>query len=115
MALAPADRAKLAGVLALLGSPHHGERDAAALAADRLVRGRGLDWRDVLGAIPAAAPAAAHSPAVGHLADLMTCRRRLDLLTPWEKTFVAGLVDRRKISDRQRDILTKLAAKVRAA
>jgi hypothetical protein len=38
MALAPATRTKLAAVLALLGSPHQGERDAAALAADRLVK-----------------------------------------------------------------------------
>lgn len=114
MALAPADRARLAGVLALLGSPHAGERDAAALAADRLVRGRGLDWLDVLGAIPPAA-ASAHSPPVGHLADLMTCQRRLDLLTAWECAFVVDLADRRKLSERQRDILTKIAAKVRAA
>lgn len=46
--LSSADRTKLAKLLGLLGSAHAGERDAAGLAAERLVRGAGLTWRQVL-------------------------------------------------------------------
>jgi len=42
------DAAKLARVLALLGSDHDGERASAALAAHRLMRRLGLTWQDVL-------------------------------------------------------------------
>jgi hypothetical protein len=41
-------RAKLAKALALLGSNHPGERDAAGLAAHRIVIGAGLSWRQVI-------------------------------------------------------------------
>jgi hypothetical protein len=39
---------KLAKVLALLGSPHDGERASAGLLADRIVRAAGLSWADVI-------------------------------------------------------------------
>lgn len=41
---APLDRAKLARVLALLASDQPGERDAAVLAAGRLLAASGLRW-----------------------------------------------------------------------
>jgi len=122
MALSPADLNRLAGVLGLLGSSHQGERDAAALAADRLVRGRGLEWTDIL------APRAlqqrpqpnttqpSHYPACGWRAELQACLSRPDLLSTWEADFCRTLRDRR-LSPTPRQ-LTKLAeafAKVRAA
>ena len=122
MPLAAADRGRLARILGMLGSSHAGERDAAALAADRLVRGRGLAWQDVLGGgeVPSAgrfqpSPNPSPSPYGDHLADLMACGQRLDLLTAWEREFIASLASRRKISSRQREILAEVAAKVRAA
>ncbi|WP_043833045.1 hypothetical protein [Muricoccus aerilatus] len=48
------DAAKLARVLALLGSEHDGERASAALAAHRLMHRLGLTWQDVL--MPKATP-----------------------------------------------------------
>lgn len=51
------DAAKLARVLALLGSDQDGERAAAALAAHRLMHRLGLTWDDVLMAKPEAEPA----------------------------------------------------------
>jgi len=42
------DAAKLARVLALLGSDFAGERASAALAASRLMKRLGLTWADVL-------------------------------------------------------------------
>jgi hypothetical protein len=46
--LAATDRTKLAKLLWLLGSDHQGERDAAGLAAHRLVQDRGATWFDVV-------------------------------------------------------------------
>jgi hypothetical protein len=43
---------RLAKILGLLGSDHSGERDAAAQAAHKLVRGLGLSWADVIHASP---------------------------------------------------------------
>ena len=121
MTLAPAERAKLARVLGMLGSPHQGERDAAALAADRLVRGRGLDWLDVLGGTPAEPLVSrpgwtpSPSPVPDHMGDLQACGRRLNILTAWERAFVTSLAQQRTVSRRQRDILSAIAAKVRSA
>jgi hypothetical protein len=70
-----------------------GERDAAALAADRLVRGRGLDWLTALGGVQLEQPMSqpgwtpSPSPVPTHVGDLQACGRRLDLLTPWETAF----------------------------
>lgn len=121
--LPPADRVRLAKVLGMLGSPHPGERDAAALAADRLVRQAGASWSDVLGggarpgpdAGRAPDPVQPYPPRAGHVADLATIAWRPDLLTPWESQFVAGVAQGRTVSPRQRDILAKLAARVRSA
>ena len=46
--LSIAIRTTLAKMLGLLGSDHAGERDAAGLAAHRLVTNAGLTWYDVL-------------------------------------------------------------------
>ncbi len=122
MPLAPADRSKLARVLALLGSDQPGEVAAAARAADRLVRGRRLDWQDVLGGgvrggSGAFRPTSGPTPNAfsDHFGDLAACDQRLDLLTSWERQFVASLAQRRKISSRQREVLLEIAARVRAA
>ena len=54
VALPVRDAQKLARILGMLGSAHAGERDAEALAADQLVRERGLTWPALLGIEPAA-------------------------------------------------------------
>jgi hypothetical protein len=46
--LTPDQRQKLAKLLAMLGSSHAGERDAAGLAAHRLVVNAGASWSDVV-------------------------------------------------------------------
>jgi hypothetical protein len=48
------DLARLIRILGMLGSDHDGERAAAALAADKLVRGSGWTWWDLLA--PSRAP-----------------------------------------------------------
>jgi hypothetical protein len=46
--LNPVMRAKLAKIAGLLASDHAGERDSAALAATRILRGAGLTWDDAI-------------------------------------------------------------------
>jgi hypothetical protein len=48
VALSQQERTRLAKLLGLLGSNHSGERDAAGLAAHRLVMNAGATWFDVL-------------------------------------------------------------------
>ena len=42
------DRSRLVKLLGMLGSDHAGERASAGLAADQLVRSKGLSWADVV-------------------------------------------------------------------
>jgi hypothetical protein len=46
--LSEADRVRLSKLLGMCGSDFDGERAAAALAADRLIRDRGMTWEQVL-------------------------------------------------------------------
>jgi hypothetical protein len=43
------DRIRLVKLLGMLGSDHTGERDAAALAIERLRRERGMSWAEIFG------------------------------------------------------------------
>jgi hypothetical protein len=103
--LKPIEADKLARICGMFGSEHEGERASAAWLADRLVRGAGVSWFDVLaGANVRSAPES--------LSDL--CRQLLaysDFLTVWEASFLQSL--RAPITPRQRDKLDDIAAKVR--
>lgn len=109
--MTPAERTRLAGVLGMLGSPHPGERDAAALAADRLVRGRGLTWDAVLQ--ESARPQVRAEPPPG--GDLWECARSVHLLTEWEQDFVVSVSQQRTLSEKQRAVLARIAARLRGA
>ena len=61
------DLTRLIRILGMLGSDHDGERAAAALAADRLVRGSGWTWWDLLA--PARAPRPVRSQWMDPLTD----------------------------------------------
>ncbi len=111
MALSPPDRNRLAGILGMLGSSHAGERDAAALAADRFVRARGIAWPDLLAGEPAAPSQAA--PVNTLQADIALCRAHPGLLTEWERVFLRGLKAERGVSPKQRRILIGMVNKVR--
>jgi len=111
-ALAPAERRRLVGALALLGSPVPGERDAAALAAHRIVTDRGLRWDDML-ADPASTPRLDAASATTWRWDVALCARHPGDLRPWEHDFIANLQTRRTISLKQRTALTKIAARLR--
>jgi hypothetical protein len=108
--LAQPDRAKLAKLLGLLGSDHAGERDAAALAAHRMVRARGLTWPEVIEPVTAAPPALPKPQTWQSIAA--GCLERPDCLSTWESVFLAGLPRFSGLSLKQRSCLAKIADRV---
>jgi hypothetical protein len=99
----------------LLTSEHDGERATAARMASDLLRRHKLTWADVLrpGREQAGAARAPCGAAAGPWKALATLAefavRRPALFTAWERQFIATLLDRRTISERQREILAELA------
>ena len=106
----PADaRSKLAKLLALLGSDKAGERDAAGLAAHRLVQRHGLTWPQIL----------RPPPVEKQLPELGTWRQTVakllqhpHALRPWEIGFLRDLPGFRRLSVKQRYCLKKIAERV---
>jgi hypothetical protein len=107
------DVTRLARVLGMLGSDHAGERDAAALMAEKIRRDAGVQWADLL--VPKVVRVEPPAPADAAV-DLQTCMARLDLLTEWEIRFVSSirLKPTSRLSPKQRDTLANIAAEVRA-
>jgi hypothetical protein len=91
------ERNRLAKLLALLGSDKAGERDAAGLAAHRMLQQHGLK-REPL-----------HSTWRRVCAELAI---RPDGLRPWERSFVADLPKFPRLSSKQRYVLQEIAARV---
>jgi hypothetical protein len=108
-ALPQSDRTRLVKLLALLGSDHAGERDAAGLAAHRFLQKRGLSWEEAL----TPQPVERRLPEMGTWRA--TCRRLLENpreLRAWERTFVADLPNFSRISVKQRYFLNEIARRV---
>jgi hypothetical protein len=108
------DRDQLGRVLGLLGSDHDGEVAAAGRQAERLRRQAGLTWSEILS--PPAAPRQLSAPSQPPSAAeaLNLCIDHCDLLTPWERRFVAS-ISRRPIhglSQKQLSVLDRLARAV---
>jgi hypothetical protein len=102
------ERNRLAKMLALLGSDHAGERDAAAMAAHRLLQQHQITWPDLL-----ARPPVRREPLHGTWRT--TCAElasRPDDLRPWERSFVADLPKFPRLSTKQRYVLQEIAARV---
>ena len=111
------ERERLAKLLGMLGSDHQGERDAAGLAADRLVRAAGLTWSHVV-CIPQ------DEPVHDHHADPLgrdwrwtaqRCRQFSHLVNAWENEFLAGLPRFPRLSTKQRNTLIAICNRLRAA
>lgn len=100
---------RLSKCLALLASPHVGERAAAALKVADLVRRAGLRWDDILadGMTPRWREPATLDEAVG------VCFAHFDLLTHWEKTFIRNIKGKQRLSERQACALDRILARLR--
>jgi hypothetical protein len=98
---------RLTKLLGLLGSSFDGERAAAALKADHLIRDHGLTWNEVI-----AVPKRITSPET--LSEL--CGWLLghsEILSPWEINFLQEISSLKSISPKQRDVLDAISEKVR--
>ena len=102
--------AKLGKVLPLLGSDQAGERDAAALAASRILKAAGLGWDDLL---RSPEPIEHREPLLGVWRQ--TCAelaKRPGALRVWERKFVANLANFARITSKQRYVLKSIADRV---
>jgi hypothetical protein len=119
-ALAPAELARLAKLLGMLGSCHDGERANAGAAADRFLRDRGVTWPMVLGLEEAPGrkrqeEQKRHRDDAGEMLDFcLDADQRL--FNDWERTFLASISERHKrLSEKQLAILCKLYARAKRA
>jgi hypothetical protein len=104
-----ADRVRLAKLLGMIGSDHAGERDAAALAAYRLVRSLGMTWSAVLNPPAVEKPL----PELGTWRKTVSaCLERPGSLRPWEREFLNDLPKFRRLSVKQRYVLKEIAGRV---
>lgn len=115
-ALVEADRTRLAQMLGLLGSDHAGERDAAGLAAHRMIQQHGLTWFDVLTpSLPPPDRDPADDPLHGDWrAMAAACARFPHLLNRWETDFLVRLPRFPRLSTKQRSALLKIIVRLRA-
>jgi hypothetical protein len=114
--LDPHSADRLRKLCGMLGSDHDGERAAAALAADKLVRGLGLTWHQVIA--PPIVPD--HSPRVrSWRADDSDWCRMAQFCHAWrwslsqrEREFVESVRTWRNPTDKQRDWLLDIYARL---
>ena len=110
-ALSGSIRDKLIRILGLLGSDQAGERDAAALAATRLMLKNSLAWHDI---IVSSQPAIRVPPRImPWRTTARACLGQVRRLTPWEHRFLTDLCARNQVpSPRQLELLAEIATKV---
>ena len=97
-ALESHDADRLSKLLGMCGSSHSGERAAAALKADTLVRSLGLTWRDVIVVAPALQPDA----PMDWRDTAAFCHARRSQLAQREREFVEAMMRwRGEPSDKQ--------------
>jgi hypothetical protein len=114
LALSPPDRERLAKLLGMLGSEHQGERDAAGLAAHRLVTASGLTWSSIV-CIPQSEPMHAHhADPLNWRATATRARQFEHLINKWEFEFLAGLPRFPRLSAKQRGTLLAIVSRLRA-
>ena len=108
-ALSSTNRIKVAKLLGMLGSNHAGERDAAGLAAHRIVTAAGLSWRQLITPQPVEKDIPLRGKWRQTCAD---CLAKPGSLKPWEVTFLRELPGFRRLSGKQRYILKEIADRV---
>jgi hypothetical protein len=119
--LAEADRDRLTRLLGMLGSAYDGEVANAGRLADRLVRGAGVTWADVIApALPPPERNAHGDTAADPLrgdwrAMAAACTRFPHLVDKWEWKFLSGLQRFPKLSTKQHTILIRIVTRLRAA
>jgi hypothetical protein len=111
MKLDPRSAERLVKLLGMLGSNHDGERAAAALKANALVREHGLVWSDVI-------PTAEQKPEPADRGDWRVmrdyCAQRSSLLRSREQEFIDHIDSwRGALTPKQHDWLIAIYARVK--
>ena len=107
------DRERLAKLLGMLGSDHQGERDAAGLAAHRLVKASGMVWADVVCIPQTSSREEVRRPETSPhswQSLAMACRQFPLLLDKWEAEFTFGLTRFPRLSAKQSGKLTAIVS-----
>ena len=114
--LTPAERRRLVGALGLLASNLSGERDAAALAATRIVQAKRLCWDDLIGGAVVPPPQPSHSRSSSRPnSDLEFCGRHIARLNAWEAGFVISLAQQHRLLTPMQTLkLREIAAELRS-
>lgn len=112
MTLAASEANKLAKLLGMLGSAHDGEIVNAARKAHELVRNSGTTWREVIGAWDTERDAGHQIPHHAVAAELL---KSADMLTPFERKFLRGIMAFQKLTDKQEITLETIRAKIAAS
>jgi hypothetical protein len=115
LALPPPTSAKLAKVIALLGSDQPGEVVAAAAAATRLLRAHGATWADLLRPCPAPQPRPQAHATGGHRARaLRLLAHSAGRLDDWQAGFLRSIAGQvRPLSPRQEAALRRIEERCR--
>jgi hypothetical protein len=100
----------------MFGSDHDGERAAAAAKADKIVRGAGLTWAQILTPPQAGGKTypAGEPGQPSWRGDLALAQRHLSICSAWERTFIASIARQRTITAKQWVILGQIAEALRA-
>jgi hypothetical protein len=101
---------KLVKILRMLGSSHDGERAAAGLKADQLVRTMGTTWSDIVA--PKTLPAADVGDSIE--AKIGTILANIEACSDWERGFITSVNGRPVLSSKQRAIVERLFRKATA-
>jgi enamine deaminase RidA (YjgF/YER057c/UK114 family) len=107
--LDPRTADKLARICGMFGSDHIGERAAAAQMADKLLKECGLRWSDVI-----SVPTVLTSFIPTTADQIAFVLRNIGALSMWERGFIYSVNGKRRLSPKQREILSELVAKAKA-
>ena len=113
--LDPASADKLAKILGLLGSDHHGERAAAGAKAHELIRSLGLTWHEIIS--PSLVPGPPRiqswrSPESDWQRMAAFCHARWHRLSQRDRDFVRSMLNWRDPTEKQKDWLTSIYARL---
>ena len=111
--LTAAETNRVINLLSRLSSPHDGERASAGLLVTRLLNAKGLTWDDLL------RPRLEHPQPQSQTVSRCDWREAIDyclalddFLTEWEFEFLRSIGGRRSLTDKQFDVLTRIASSV---
>jgi hypothetical protein len=118
MPLSEDDRRRLVMLLGMLGSEFEGERAAAALKADQLVRKAGLSWAEVVGARMLPPPPETIRPSVAGSSPFMIyCYVKSSdcPLSAWERQFMESIGTLSRLTAKQGDVAARLLNRAEVA